>query len=139
MVSTPHTLLVSHGAVSLAEEQNIETADLEYLVTEAGRQEWETYKQYNHTVTDLFRSQTSGHDTVGAVARDKVRNNFECNIFEAYHKFRMEMLPVPRQQEASQARDLGEWATVLWWAAEDMLTMTLELCPPLVTERASPK
>ena len=78
MVSTPHTLLVSHGAVSLAEEQNIETADLEYLVTEAGRQEWETYKQYNHTVTDLFRSQTSGHDTVGAVARDKVRNNFEA-------------------------------------------------------------
>ena len=77
MVSTPHTLLVSHGAVSLAEEQNIETADLEYLVTEAGRQEWETYKQYNHTVTDLFRSQTSGHDTVGAVARDKVRNNLK--------------------------------------------------------------
>ena len=47
----------------------------DYLVTEAGREEWETYKQYNKAVTSLFsnRAANGGHDTVGAVALDKVK------------------------------------------------------------------
>ena len=45
----------------------------DYLVTEAGRREWETYKQYSHAVTSLFsQREQGGHDTVGAVARDQV-------------------------------------------------------------------
>ena len=42
-------------------------------MTEAGRREWETYKQYSHAVTSLFsQREQGGHDTVGAVARDQV-------------------------------------------------------------------
>ena len=53
----------------------------DYLVTEAGREEWETYKQYNKAVTSLFSNRASvkgGHDTVGAVALDKVRSLERC-------------------------------------------------------------
>ena len=53
----------------------------DYLVTEAGREEWETYKQYNKAVTSLFSNRASvkgGHDTVGAVALDKVRSLEFC-------------------------------------------------------------
>ena len=48
---------------------------LDYLVTEAGSAEWETYKQYSHSVSNLFnqRQKSDHHDTVGAVALDKVR------------------------------------------------------------------
>jgi len=78
MEKTDHTLLVSHGAVQLAETLQVEKADQDYLITEAGRQEWETYKQYNQTVTNLFNQRiNSGHDTVGAVARDK-NGNLSC-------------------------------------------------------------
>lgn len=76
MEHTPHTMLVAKGASQLAEQHRLETADMDYLITKAGRQEWETYKQYNHTVSDLFSQRTqSGHDTVGAVAIDKVLHN----------------------------------------------------------------
>ena len=53
----------------------------DHLVTEAGREEWETYKQYNKAVTSLFSNRASvkkGHDTVGAVALDKVRSLERC-------------------------------------------------------------
>ena len=69
---TNHTLIVGAGANKLAEEFNLARAGPEYLVTEAGRREWETYRQYSHTVNSLFSQRD--HDTVGAVALDMVSN-----------------------------------------------------------------
>ena len=72
---TPHTLMVGPGANLLAEEFNVTPAGPEYLVTEAGRKEWETYKKYSQTVGSLFSQRDGqGHDTVGAVALDLERN-----------------------------------------------------------------
>ena len=75
MEETPHTLIVGAGANLLADEFKVERVDKEYLVTEDGRREWETYKQYNKTVSSLFsQREQHGHDTVGAVALDKAGN-----------------------------------------------------------------
>ena len=72
---TPHTLMVGPGANLLAEEFDVTPAGPEYLVTEAGRKEWETYKKYSQTVGSLFSQRDGqGHDTVGAVALDLERN-----------------------------------------------------------------
>ena len=52
------------------------------MVTDAGREEWETYKQYNKAVSSLFsnRAANEGHDTVGAVALDKVRFSSKIHL-----------------------------------------------------------
>ena len=73
MEKTNHTLIVGSGANKLAEEFSVARAGPEYLVTEAGRREWETYRQYSHTVDSLFSQR--GHDTVGAVALDMVSSH----------------------------------------------------------------
>lgn len=83
MEKTPHTLIVGEGANTLAKEENVEKADKEYLVTAAGVEEWETYKKYNVAVSSLFAQR--GHDTVGAVALDKVgylsQELCDCQVF----------------------------------------------------------
>ena len=82
MEKTPHTLIVGEGANALAKEENLEEVDKEYLVTPEGVEEWETYKKYNTTVSSLFGQR--GHDTVGAVALDKVG---WANIKLSYFRF----------------------------------------------------
>jgi len=47
---TDHCLLVGPGAASLAAECGLEAAGPDWLVTEAGRKEWEEFKQYSRAV-----------------------------------------------------------------------------------------
>lgn len=67
MERTPHCLLVGEGADRFAREIGAKMATVAELVTPAAVEEWNRYDRYGSAVADLFNS---GHDTVGAVARD---------------------------------------------------------------------
>ena len=84
------------------------------MVTEAGRAEWETYKQYNKAVSSLFsnRSAQGGHDTVGAVAMDNVMLSLVKTLTDICVRRVTWRAPPPRA--ASLARGPAEWATLLW-------------------------
>jgi len=83
MDNTDHTLLVGKGAERQAILAGLEIVDPNSLVTQEGKEEWETYKQYNSAVNSLFsgrskdESQGIGHDTVGCVALD-ADGNIAC-------------------------------------------------------------
>ena len=66
---TDHCLFAGEGASRIAEALGFETIDPASLVTDAGRQEWELFKKYGHTVSELFREREHSrqHDTVGCV------------------------------------------------------------------------
>ena len=66
-------------------EEGLEQASKEDLVTPDGVEEWETYKKYSHAVSSLFSQRESQHDTVGAVALDKV-------VFKCFVRFFMIVL-----------------------------------------------
>ena len=90
MERTNHTLIVGAGANKLAEEFNVARAGPDYLVTEAGRAEWETYQQYSHTVDSLFSQRH--HDTVGAVALDMVSSLYSVRTKTVQFRIQYAML-----------------------------------------------
>ncbi|XP_070535827.1 isoaspartyl peptidase/L-asparaginase-like [Ptychodera flava] len=81
MEKTHHCLIVGKGANMFAKEMGIEEVPPETLLTDSSKAEWEHYKKYQKTVSDLFRTRGSessnSHDTVGAVAVD-AQGNVAC-------------------------------------------------------------
>ena len=59
MEGTEHSLVVGEGAEQLAARAGLERVDQNYLVTPAGRAEWEHYKRFSHAVSSLFRYDSS--------------------------------------------------------------------------------